>query len=277
MRRLLRYAVANPLPALTIIGVCLFGIVRVGYAIFYGHFGATPEEAGLGYKETIAQSALVLLVLILLIAFAFLTLTVIGVAYIVISFTAPEVLRQIGELIPGGPEETLAWRLVRRRASVRARPPWGDLWRDVYTGLIWLTSPGWPSRLLKILVKPVWLARLIPVATLIAIAVIFYLLATDASSAARHARSGHPVHPRSLFGIPFLLRRAETATIYPTGGRTSEELGIGSGDCVLYLGSSSDTKLLYDYNRMLKKGRTLRIPATSVVVQVPATTSRCDA
>lgn len=280
VRRALRWAVANPLSAGTILGVCLFGMVRLGYALFYGEFAATPEEAGLGYKETIAQSALVLLTLILLLTFSFLMGMIVWLGYVILGTIFGEALGRTGHplarVLTGARwSQAIVWSATRQRASVRASPPIGKILRDFYSVVIWFYGPGRARRLRETIFSRRGLTRLFYLALLFGIVVLLVILTIDARSAAHQARSGHPVHPSTLFGIPFLFRRAETATVYATGRRTTKELGIRRGDCILYLGASNNTELLYDYDPSTNKGRTLRIPSWSIAVGVPATVSNC--
>jgi hypothetical protein len=69
-RRLSEWTVANPIVAVTIAGLLVYAIQRVGAAWFYSHLGFTPEEVGLGYATTLARSipVAVLVVLVYLLA-----------------------------------------------------------------------------------------------------------------------------------------------------------------------------------------------------------------
>lgn len=53
-----KWLAANVVPALTLIGVTLYVLLRLPYAMYYGRLGTTPEDVGLGYVEMLAQSAL---------------------------------------------------------------------------------------------------------------------------------------------------------------------------------------------------------------------------
>jgi hypothetical protein len=50
------WVVRNPIPALPILGVLLYGIQRLGAAVFYGRMGFTPEDVGFGYASGISQA-----------------------------------------------------------------------------------------------------------------------------------------------------------------------------------------------------------------------------
>lgn len=49
------------LPALSALGLLVYGLLRQLYAHFYGSLGASPEEVGLGYSETLALSGIAVL------------------------------------------------------------------------------------------------------------------------------------------------------------------------------------------------------------------------
>lgn len=49
------------IPAASIIGLLVYGLLRQLYAHFYGTLGASPEEVGLGYGETLALSGMAIL------------------------------------------------------------------------------------------------------------------------------------------------------------------------------------------------------------------------
>ena len=74
---------ANPLTALTLAGLVLYADLRLCAAIFYGRLGTKPEEVGLGYAETVAQSIL-------------------GVGALVMLLVLMAILSQPGVLFGGG-------------------------------------------------------------------------------------------------------------------------------------------------------------------------------
>jgi hypothetical protein len=49
------------IPALSALGLLVYGLLRQLYAHFYGSLGASPEEVGLGYSETLALSGIAVL------------------------------------------------------------------------------------------------------------------------------------------------------------------------------------------------------------------------
>jgi hypothetical protein len=54
------------IPAASTIGLLVYGMLRQLYAHFYGSLGASPEEVGLGYSETLALSGMAVLWVLIL-------------------------------------------------------------------------------------------------------------------------------------------------------------------------------------------------------------------
>lgn len=76
MSRQLHSLWAYVIPAASIIGIVIYGMLRQLYAGFYGSLGASPEEVGFGYSETLSLSGVAMLwVLILPSACVLLALT----------------------------------------------------------------------------------------------------------------------------------------------------------------------------------------------------------
>ena len=48
---------ANATLVLTLIGAAVYAIVRLSYDLFYGYFGLSPDDVGLGYGEAVARAA----------------------------------------------------------------------------------------------------------------------------------------------------------------------------------------------------------------------------
>lgn len=61
--RLRAWIASNPIPAVTLAGLMLYGSLRLANGIFYGRLGFRPEEVGLGYAETISGAVGVLVFL----------------------------------------------------------------------------------------------------------------------------------------------------------------------------------------------------------------------
>ena len=57
---------------LTVLGLFVYGVLRLSSQLFYSRFGVSPEEVGLGYAEMIAQSAVGLL-LVTILSFLFIS------------------------------------------------------------------------------------------------------------------------------------------------------------------------------------------------------------
>lgn len=85
--RLRAWIAGNPIPAVTLAGLMLYGSLRLANGIFFGRFGFQPEEVGLGYAETIAGAIALLLF--------------IGIGRIIAGFLAVILAALVGVLRPG--------------------------------------------------------------------------------------------------------------------------------------------------------------------------------
>ena len=76
----LEQAIRRYLPLFSVLGVVLYGILRLAYVFFYLQVRTTPEEVGYGYSRVLSESVVGALELTLLvsIAFAVLALAVFG-------------------------------------------------------------------------------------------------------------------------------------------------------------------------------------------------------
>ena len=57
----------NPIPALTIAGLTVYGLLRLSAGLFYSRLGFAPEEVGLGYAQLLARSVYALALLSLVV------------------------------------------------------------------------------------------------------------------------------------------------------------------------------------------------------------------
>jgi len=58
--RFVRWVVANPVPAVSVVGGVAFVAIRAGVALFYRQFGVVPEDVGLGYQDVLIRALPVL-------------------------------------------------------------------------------------------------------------------------------------------------------------------------------------------------------------------------
>jgi hypothetical protein len=54
--RLEDWLASNTLPAVSIAGALVYGMIRISYVGFYGEFGLDPEDVGIGYAATLARA-----------------------------------------------------------------------------------------------------------------------------------------------------------------------------------------------------------------------------
>jgi hypothetical protein len=269
MRKFLEWIVKNPLPTITIGGLLLYGVVRLAYALFYEPLGVTPEDVGLGYQQTLAQSALAVFLITMLVGIA---LAVAAATYWVSFFfyyrTAIRMLYRPGQA--GGKGMTAKQRiriLEQKELSTESEKEKKALERQIRANryLDALESRG-RSR------SPVMLAFSFVVAFVLA----SILLITRAHDAASSAKRGRPVRGDHIFGVPFLGIRAERADVVALrGAQSAQRLGLTPNHCLLYLGQSSGTTFLYAFEPSSGRGTTLRVPSSEVQVSTSGTRDAC--
>lgn len=54
--------------ALTVAGIALFGVLNLGYSLFYNHLGVTPDAVGVNYVNALARSTILVVVVALAVA-----------------------------------------------------------------------------------------------------------------------------------------------------------------------------------------------------------------
>jgi hypothetical protein len=95
----------------------VYGVLRQLYAGFYGALGASPEEVGLGYSETLSLSGIGLIILL------FPSALVLTVGWLVPSFHWPKVIRTaratggIAAILLVASLALLAWQTYKARDS----------------------------------------------------------------------------------------------------------------------------------------------------------------
>jgi hypothetical protein len=279
MRRVVRWAGANVLLAMTILGLGTYAIVRLAYSLFYGPLDVTPEEVGLGYEETLAQSALALLALITLFIIVIagmwllLILSLVGqLAYMqsvsLVAIRFEDFLSK--KLGLSSPDETWADLRLQRHAAKGVR-------RKLLTFVIRAhdirkTGLGRASQRLQTLTR---LSLLMPPSFVAAVVLTGALLVWEAQDRSRDVRRGESVVPQTFVGVPFLQIRAQRADVFAVGDRGLAELGLRPGDCFLLLGESGGRTYIYDYDLERGEGRTVRVASDLIAVSTPGGDFQC--
>lgn len=52
-----KWIVSNLVTSYTLLGLFIYALLRISYSLFYGRFGVSPEEVGLGFAEILSQAA----------------------------------------------------------------------------------------------------------------------------------------------------------------------------------------------------------------------------
>jgi len=208
VKRAAKWLLANPGVALTIGGLLAFGYLHLAYLFFYYPMRVSPDDVGLGYKETLVGAVALLLSL----AVFWLSFTIVGV-------------------LLGGIRLAIA---SRRGTSTKTAA--GE--SSKVGNLIAYAVDGAGAFLLVILLFELWLAH----------------------DAGRAARRGDPGDVRIL-GIPLFQSRADFASVKAVSG-DSLPSAVSRASCLLYLGQSDGTTVLYDATMR----QAIRVPSSSVAV-----------
>lgn len=275
----------QPLQAITVLGVVLYGSFRLDYFLFYGHFNVTPEEVGSTYASTLAQSLLGALLLVLTIG---LPLAVVigfyavlvrqaashtrrtlvergarfvilcGVGVVVVATLTVEVLHNVNPQVfsfANGVDRVV----VTLVAIVMS---WG------ITGVIAPSSGKAlepPGEAIKKFLRPgLWTFG--AMSTLCLLVLLPSLARLDAQA----VEQGFS-REAQLAGWLNLSWGADVAKVH----WTDPHLGTGVGldqDCVMYLGRSEGIVVLYEP----RERRVLRVPHGAVIVTVRNDLERCD-
>ncbi len=240
---------------LAALGVLGYGLLRLAYVQFYWHFDALPEDAGLGKTELLSQALVGPVVLLIVAAVASILLLVLLLFLNSFYFISA---RAIG------------LRLVRYMAS-RTRAP-ADVDELVAAAERSLTRLLPLPVSAKDAVKSV-LRLFRPVAaagTVLALAVTVGSLFISAHDAARGVlESPHQtLAGRSIgvgsYSLPILDVRALAATVVWVGSGTTPSVLSTDASCLMYLGQTSDTVLVYD----AAQADTIRLQPDDVVVAI---------
>jgi hypothetical protein len=251
------------LPALTLLALLVFGIVRLDYHFFYSRFGVGPEEVGISYTDAAANSVIVA-VLLAAVWVALIAAILAGLIIALAVFPG-------GAWILGGIVRLLAWPLRlfsaegarRRQASEEIgdrATRFGHKFRGpLRRGWAWLTSRRLQDRRERKLAFVVALGGVV--------VLVLLRLATNAVVEGRSAhRDGKTVRDIRVLWFPVLPVQAVAERASWTGGNAPASGDLTGLGCVMYLGQANGTAVLYQRST----GRTLRVPASSVATESDA-------
>jgi hypothetical protein len=227
---------------LSLAGAVTYGVTYYACVLFYTPFGVEPSDVGLGYGEVLAQAA------------AFLGF--LAVVYLVSLYVGSSLGRMLDSLwsggsasdVPSGAPKQPTPRYGSRRRPGRVQP------RDVNVEPV--PSPAPPAH------PP---ARLPPNLVFAGLLLIAVILVGAASVDRRSVQSGHG--PAVGLG---LLPWGDTAVARVSWIDASSNLPR-LPTCVIRLGEAAGTEVLYDP----QTSRTLRLPQSSIVVQIRPRSEHC--
>jgi hypothetical protein len=260
---LVRIVATNPVFAVTALGLILYGLLGLANSLFYDPLAVKPEEVGLGYAETLSQSAVGVLV-VLLTSFAifglFLVLLIFGWA----------LLRRGDPDGDGKLEQLLAAVVVIGILTGTALHLWApsnvsDVLYPVLevAFVLWIFYRVW-REVRSGSVKRVFLMAGSAFALSVALTLILVMLqARDDGRAVRDGQVRH--HPTFLGFIPFGSWGADAAWVEWVAPDPPKAFAAkGRRRCLLYLGRANGTAVFYDARA--RDDKTLRAPATAVVI-----------
>jgi hypothetical protein len=284
-------ALTHAKTALALLALLTYAVLRVVYGRFYGAFGLSPDDLGLGYAELLAQAALAMAALLVLQA-------------VVVTLVAVLWIGMLVELIP---DARRLWARLRGR-DVPAReeddtPEWVGLTifgafvllvaLSVVTGdsaiagngLLAIVIGGLAVSYVGLVARGIAQARrgvsgeltlhgrpmtawwrggvaAIVVAITAAATATLVLAADDDVDAVREGRSAH----FTRLGVRLVSWGAEPATIAWTSADAGGELRSLANECLMYLGQHDGTLLLYSPHA--QQPATHRVPASLATVSI---------
>ncbi|MEU4426003.1 hypothetical protein AB0F81_35740 [Actinoplanes sp. NPDC024001] len=95
---LLDWTVRYAVPLISVVGLALYGVLRLAYVLFYAQLRATPQEVGYGYVEILSSQLVgtIELVLVVTIVFLVIACTGHGIRRLVVRMTGRRVRRNPG-------------------------------------------------------------------------------------------------------------------------------------------------------------------------------------
>lgn len=265
---------------LAVFAIILYAVFRIAYSIFLSRFGLTPDDLGLGYLDLLAQSAvglfLIMLGILFLAAFVYAT-------YVFYS--------RSGRDVEPGAEATLQYNpMLWAAARIRRYWKWllplylllvlGTVVAFALHASVWITqaisAPFALAVVALILIVGVRAAREgltgerqaqwrggIIVAAFVVLVIAVGVLLIAATVDRSEAWNGEQVS-FTMLGFPITSWRAEDATVSWVTRPPTQDLQSLTHRCLLYLGQSGDTAILYAHGHRLHQ--VLRVSMQDVVV-----------
>lgn len=257
---------------LAVLGLLFYAVLRIAYSVFYGRFGLSPDDLGLGYVELLLQSIVgTSIVLVVALAGAFVLIC----EYVGVVAFLGDVFRRDKH------GEQDAWSDISQfvvtvvtvsgfGAAVTAAVGLHGVSSVMFTVavvviIVWATLRG-----LRVLSRGVldahhrrrWLV-VVAAVVLATVGLSIAALIGQAKSDASRVYAGHPTAP-TVFGVRMTSWGAEAATVSWTSDQVASDLTRLAGRCVMYLGQSGGTTFVYDAGAH----ETVRIPTAISAVRI---------
>lgn len=249
------------LPAVPVLGLIIYGILRQLYALFYGSLGASPEEVGLGYSEILALSALGVLWVSALGFPVLLAFAIFGARdridradYILCNFPW---LSTLGAGLGSVAVALILWFVIVPQGKIQ------DLQVLLSVGALLILMAVLMQRATRVHHhRPALGAMLFIVyALFLGTALLWGVTQRDV----RDAYTGIAVTSVNIAGVQVLGLRAEPATV-TWKGSPPPAIAYLAQRCVMYLGESSDSVVVFDPGPDYV--RTIRLQRSDVIVTV---------
>jgi hypothetical protein len=256
------------LPAASLTGLLIYGLVRQLYAIFYGRLGATPEDVGLGYSEILSLSAAGVCWIV---AFE---LVVGAVAWgwyetqqRLVGILGRLPLTQIGVGIVGS-VVSVGLGMLALAVELGARFPELSVSRVLFVAIcvaaivgLWVLTKV-AEQAVSTLPRTTRVLGTAGVLALGALVVGGAVLVTRTNNEAAQAFVGQEATPIELFGVQVLDLRAEPTLVAWVSGDPPQAWKLLDNTCMLYLGDANGKVVLFAPASKLVD--TIRVPSSSV-------------
>jgi hypothetical protein len=242
-----------------VVGLVLYGWLRVGYLLFFGPLDLAPANAGISLTSTLVQPAVALILMLALVV------AIVAILTLVLATLAVAVagaLLVLGVLVVTSLAET-AGAGVPLRAQVIVAIVFSTI--TLLFALAWLihrAHADWPALKQKLTaarddLRPHRLPRMLAAASLVL--VLFYL-PVSAYVRAVEVQRVEDASRLSQLGAEVLGIYAEPATLIWSGPKP-DDAPISSGACLVFLGQSDGVAAFYDP----KADAPLLVAASSIV------------
>lgn len=258
-----------------VIGGVFYGLA---YTRFYESLDITPEQAGLTPTQILSHSVVGGLALTLLVAVAVFCVFV-PVIPLQDDKASGEERGRWRDFASNAALSALALLVVIAIAAIAGVSLWASIqFFGLFTAMFFLAGSlrvkrkGWrlapyPAALDLSLdrYRVAFVAAALPLGLLFACLVTF----AEAERLGEKASIGKAVRDPKIVGLPFLGVRAEPALISWRPGVRQETVP----ECVLYLGSSNGSAILYDH----QSSSTFHVPSSDIAIELRSEKSTCEA